>query len=343
MRRATRARHAIRTATAVRQTGSPRLAWAVAALLAKLVAPAVASANGFVVTTVGDASDPAIDGTCGSAGVCTLRAAIEEADATTAPDLVAFSLPRGSTIELTGPLPALSHDVSIVGPGGDAGSLVLRRDSGGDYRVLTVSAGATASVSRLTIATGLERGSLAEGRALGGGIANYGTLSLDSVNVVGNAAIRTTAGADGDANAVGGGIGNVGTLHVTSSTVSDNHAIADATDSNARRSPSTRRRPVRTSAPRDRRFPCATRSSPTRSAAASCTATATPSRCRTASTSPATTAAASTGRAISTASIRCSRRSRRTAPARSRMRSARTTRPGTAATRRRSASRAQRR
>ncbi|HEV3203504.1 MAG TPA: hypothetical protein VGY77_03935, partial [Gemmataceae bacterium] len=108
------------------------------------------------------------------------------------------------TINLTGALPDLTHNITIEGPGAD--QLAVRRDTGGDYRIFTVNS-VVVTISGLTISNG---------NALtgeGGGIYNAGTLTLTDSTLSGNDAYR------------GGGIYNsAGTLFVSRSTLSGNSA-----------------------------------------------------------------------------------------------------------------------
>src|SRR5260370_4377497 len=53
------------------------------------------------------------------------------------------------TINLTGALPALTHSISIEGPGPD--QLTVWRDTGDNYRIFTVDSGTTVGISALTI------------------------------------------------------------------------------------------------------------------------------------------------------------------------------------------------
>lgn len=73
----------------------------------------------FTVNSTGDAGDSNVgDGLCrtDAAAECTLRAAIEEANATTAADLIAFNIPGGvHTIEPEEDLPAITFPVTIDG------------------------------------------------------------------------------------------------------------------------------------------------------------------------------------------------------------------------------------
>ena len=107
------------------------------------------------------------------------------------------------TINLTGPLPDLNVSVTIEGPGADP--LTVRRNTGGIYRIFTVSGDATVLISGLTIANGSAN--------LGGGILNQGALTLSNSTLSQNRASS------------GGGIFNQGgTLTVSNSTVSQNEA-----------------------------------------------------------------------------------------------------------------------
>jgi len=122
-------------------------------------------------------------------GDCTLRGAIAAANATPDPDIIRFAPGVTGTILLDGALPTLNRDVAIEGPG--ANLLTLRRSTGGDYRILTISngtsVGPTVSVSGLTLANGIATGSFPNNS--GGGILNdHGHLTLHRVVVSGNVA-----------------------------------------------------------------------------------------------------------------------------------------------------------
>ncbi len=117
-------------------------------------------------------------------------------------DTIAFAVT--GTINLAGALPTLTRGVNIDGPGTDL--LTVRRDTGGNYRILTVASGVTASISGLTITNGA---------ADGGGISNSGTLTVSNSTISGNTAIFSGSG---------GGVLNSGTLTVDNSTISGNSA-----------------------------------------------------------------------------------------------------------------------
>ena len=116
----------------------------------------------------------------------------------------------------------LAHNIRIEGPG--ANLLTVRRDFdnlGPYFRIFTVLPAATVNISGLTVANGYST-------SFGGGIANFGTLTLDNTAVVGNTADECPTGKCGfPPPASGGGIGNNGTLTINDSTISGNHAVRD--------------------------------------------------------------------------------------------------------------------
>src|SRR5437762_1056803 len=76
------------------------------------------AATTFTVNSVGDSSDNNLaDGVCSDgSGNCTLRAAIEQANATAGTDTINFSIGTGTkTIVLTSDLPILTDPVIIDG------------------------------------------------------------------------------------------------------------------------------------------------------------------------------------------------------------------------------------
>ena len=113
----------------------------------------------FTVNSTGDGGDanPG-DGLCDTgAGECTLRAAIEEANAHAGDDGIFFNIPPtqpncdetgNCSIALTQALPDLSTNIAISGPGPD--KLTVRRSTGGDYRIFHVTSAGTVSFSGLT-------------------------------------------------------------------------------------------------------------------------------------------------------------------------------------------------
>jgi len=174
-----------------------------------------ASAATFVVNSTTDAPDtnPG-DGKCATAAsVCTLRAAIQEANALVGPDTITVSpgtymLTIAGTNEdqaATGDLD-ITDDLTLNG----TGTGFVRIDGGELDRVFDILAPATVSISQVVI----QNGNNPAGD--GGGIRNAGALTLDEVAIINNAA-----------NA-GGGIANIstgtstGTVHITNVTFSGN-------------------------------------------------------------------------------------------------------------------------
>jgi CSLREA domain-containing protein len=164
----------------------------------------------FVVNDTGDTDDvnPG-DGVCANgAGACTLRAAIEEANATSAscgPIDISFNI-GSATITLAqaqGELP-VKHDVNVNGPAGN--SIIV---SGNNLtRLFNVNLGYTASISRLTLSGGNGSG------GDGGAIQNNGILTLTNVILSGNSTTQN-----------GGAVRNDGTLVLVNSTLSGNSAL----------------------------------------------------------------------------------------------------------------------
>jgi hypothetical protein len=167
-----------------------------------------------VVDSLGDTGS-------GSAGAGDLRYCITRADtlgkADAAPETITFAVQ--GVINLGGALPDLSTDMDILGPG--AAELIVRRSTGGNYRIFTVGAGAQVHVSGLTATNGyLSKGD-------GGGISNKGTLALMGTRIIGNYAQRVGSGGLGDlTQAFGGGIYNEGSLLVQNSAVVENSLYA---------------------------------------------------------------------------------------------------------------------
>ena len=163
----------------------------------------------FTVTTTADHDD----GTCDAAD-CTLREAINAANARAGEDAILFAPGVTGTIQLASALPALSENVEIQGPGADL--LTVRRNTGGTYRIFTVNAGIAVSFSGLTIANG--------NASLGGGILNdHSTVTVTKCVIT------------GDTASAGGGIANEGAtsgianLIVENSTFNANTIASGAT------------------------------------------------------------------------------------------------------------------
>src|SRR5262245_51924177 len=75
----------------------------------------------------------------------TLRYCIQKSNDNPGPDSIDFKVT--GTIYLTSKLPDLASDITLTGPGAD----LLRVDGSAQYRVFTVSFGATVAMSGLTV------------------------------------------------------------------------------------------------------------------------------------------------------------------------------------------------
>jgi len=175
----------------------------------------------FAVNTTDDGADAALDGTCADAeGRCTLRAAVQEANANPL-DADTIQLPAGVYgLKLAGALEdgAASGDLDVTGPltiqGEDTATTIIR---GKKDRVLDVFADGVI-VADLTITKGKSPKSDVGGEASGGGIRNAGALELQRVVVTRNRAADDAGGIANDG----------GTLTLVDSTVSRNKATDDA-------------------------------------------------------------------------------------------------------------------
>ena len=177
--------------------------------------PAQAGGLLFEVNTTGDGSRVVGGASCDAdastpGDQCTLRSAIEAANANAGEDGIDIVIPASApgcdaatgrcTIILTTDLPILTDGVSIVGPGPD--KLTVRSNGG---RIFHIGEGMVAwALSGMTIT-----GSGHENGAVNNRL-NSGTLNVTNCSITGN---------------VLGGISNeLGTLNITNSTISDNTA-----------------------------------------------------------------------------------------------------------------------
>ena len=187
------------------------------AWVALSLAAAAGHAATFVVNTTADTADAVPgDGICAdSGGACSLRAAVQEANALAGPDTIQLGAATYVLSGAAGDDLAVSGDLDITGDltltGAGTASTII--DGGGVDRVLDIDpsgAGVSVTISNLTV-----RGGNAAGQA-GGGIRNLGTLSLSNVTLAAN-----SSGVNG------GGLLNLGTLTLTNTTVSGNTAGTD--------------------------------------------------------------------------------------------------------------------
>jgi uncharacterized repeat protein (TIGR01451 family) len=175
-----------------------------------LAGPTSKPAGSYTVDVVGDAPDASPgDGFCQtSTGTCTLRAAIEESNASPDADAatIYFELDYPATIVLTSALPPISQTMNVEGPGMNN----LTVDGIDQYRHFRVLAGAEAHIVGLRLYNG------GVTSAHGGSTRNQGILTLDDVMIDDSRTI---------AHGRGGGIYNVGVLTVTHSVIRDNRSV----------------------------------------------------------------------------------------------------------------------
>lgn len=180
-----------------------------------------AAALDLVVNETEDAVDAVIDETCAdSEGRCTLRAAVQEANASVGPD--SLTLPAGVyTLKRVGAGEdlAASGDLDVTGTmtlgGAGAAATVIQ---GKKDRVFHILPGAQVEIRDVTLTKGKAGGKGVTGNdASGGGVRNDGNLVLERVVVSKNKA-------DDDA----GGITNQDTLVLIDVTLTGNKAADDA-------------------------------------------------------------------------------------------------------------------
>ena len=180
---------------------------------------APACPTSFTVNDNGDAADATPgDESCATAGaVCTLRAAIQEANALASCGVIDINFSGvTSPISLNAALPVLNHSININGPGADL--LTVQRSTAGgtpQFSIFRTAGTLTINISGLTISGGIA--ALGED---GGGIfiQNNTTLTFTGVKISGNRtadAVLIRAG-------FGAGIYNRGILQIINSTVSGN-------------------------------------------------------------------------------------------------------------------------
>ncbi len=146
-----------------------------------------------------------------------LRYCINKVNTEPGPDAIDFTV-TGS-INLNGPLPELSTDIEIAGPGLDL--LKVRRATGESYRILTVVSPGNVLISGLTLENGALDANAPYGPR-GAGIFSTGTLTVRATAIQNNA-----IGSDLLSGQYGGGIYNAGTMTVEDSLVRDNYVDAD--------------------------------------------------------------------------------------------------------------------
>lgn len=169
-----------------------------AGLWVSVLGAPVAEATDFFIDSTADAPDvkPG-DRQCRTAsGTCTLRAALQEANATSGPDVVI--VPPGEFRLVSVPSPEAGLPVENNAGNGDlditenltirgSGAKVTTIDGGGYDRVFSIARDATAVITDMTITHGdATGGDTAVGIGMGGGVFNQGTATLERLRLIAN-------------------------------------------------------------------------------------------------------------------------------------------------------------
>lgn len=193
----------------------------------------------FTVTTTNDTHDahPG-DGKCADQhGRCSLRAAIEEADALPSGSQITISVPSGAYGLMLGTLNLTANTIIING----ASRKTTLVDGNKQFTVMAVSPSVSVSLSRLSIENGYGNG---------GGIYNRGKLAVSTSTFTDNSVVYDDAGGGifndhgtltvntsiftGNSASAGAGIENFfGALSVSKSSFSHNTAVAPEEDGGA--------------------------------------------------------------------------------------------------------------
>ncbi|HSB28331.1 MAG TPA: hypothetical protein VLE19_10770, partial [Pyrinomonadaceae bacterium] len=201
-----------------------RLAMAASALLGTVIEVNTTGDGDNINPSAGCDTDAATPG-----NQCSLRAAIQQANAVAGDDEIHFNIPltepnciaasSSCYLYLTNTLPPLGTNVRIIGPGSD--KISIRRSTGGDYRIFTVTAATDITISGVTISNGRPAG-----LNVGGAIANAGNAT---VNILDSVLSYNVAGADGGD---GGAIANAanGIINIVNTLVTDNSASIPVVD-----------------------------------------------------------------------------------------------------------------
>jgi CSLREA domain-containing protein len=154
------------------------------------------------------------DSICATAGgLCTLRAALAEANALPGADQLILP-PNLYVLSLVDEL-LITDELTITGGGALTTIIDGNKSVRPNSRVLHIGSGISVDISGVTLHNGGTQDGGTEGG--GGGVFNAGTLTLTNSTVSGNRATNH-----------GGGINNAGTLMLDTSTVSGNTADIDA-------------------------------------------------------------------------------------------------------------------
>ena len=196
--------------------------WVLAAACLLLLAVQVHAQNTLSVNTLADSNDAA--GSCTSAGVCSLRDAITQANTDAAgdggkADSIVFSAPFTTlantigTITLTSALPEITESVNIQGPG----AFLLTVSGNNQFPIFTINTSGTVNISGLTLAygKGTDGGAISIQSPSGGGYLTITNCTLSHNAATGN------GGAIYSYNAI--------SVSIEESTLADNSALSTTT------------------------------------------------------------------------------------------------------------------
>jgi CSLREA domain-containing protein len=174
--------------------------------------PAQSGAN-LIVNTIVDHDD----GVCGTDD-CTLREAINAANAASSSDIISFAANVTPAITLTLGELKITKAMTVMGPG----ARVLAVDANLASRVLEITtSGGAVTVSGLTLTRGQSGGSV----AIGGGILAASDVTLTDCTISDSSVIGDAVVGSSGTDAFGGGIWNDGTLTLVGCTVNGNSAF----------------------------------------------------------------------------------------------------------------------
>ncbi|MDN5938713.1 MAG: hypothetical protein L0H83_08615, partial [Salinisphaera sp.] len=197
-------------------------------LVGGMLFSATAQAVLFTVNDAGDAGDfaagNAVCETGAGTGVCTLRAAVEEANALAGADDIVIAAGVNPLIASTTQI-TVTSELTLSGQGADQTTL----DGNANSRIFAITNTANVEIEGVTLTNGRAPDGVVAGSpgASGGAIVNEGTLSIRSATLSDNRAGRGGDGGnliDGAAGGSGGAVFNSGSLTIIASTLSGNTA-----------------------------------------------------------------------------------------------------------------------
>jgi hypothetical protein len=165
--------------------------------------------------------------TLADSGAGSLRAAIQQANMDSTPDLIEIPAGLGGVIDLTtvgdttyGPSAFLiKHSITIMADAAGSGVSISRDSGAAAMRVFAVAPGGSLTLENITVSGGIAQGGAggSGGRrggggaaGLGGAIFNAGTLTISNSTFFNNQAIGGAGGSNGSGNFTNGGGGGGG-------------------------------------------------------------------------------------------------------------------------------------